>query len=293
LEHKIVVVPVTSEIHSQTFAQALGCEVVIDPTPCAWAIFIGVTPDIVTKVAEFRKLGAKVAGYWIGSDSFAAMSNVQYRASIPKLDLHLVVHERIQRELASWGVESKVLYPCARNFVPNGNRPQGKAVGIYAPTPGKNDLYMFKVCKQIARENPRLRFIFYGASYDSLPENCEDAGRMSPESTQDLYSQFSVILRLCSHDGFPVGGIEAKIRGLHIIENFQYPGFLFADTIEKVNELLNDEETHKVDNGPWPAWYREQCHPDTFKENVECLLSQPSELLASTPVLEPTKSISP
>jgi hypothetical protein len=293
LSNSVVIVSGTSEIHSQTFAQALGCEVVKDPVPCAWAFFVGVTPGLKEKVDGFKALGAKTCGYWIGSDSFAALQNPKHRAGIPEFDLHVAVHERICKELASWGVKSEVLYPCARNFVTDGGHPDDKVIGIYAPTPRSNDIYMFDVCKQIAKENPDKRFIFYGATYDELHENCTDSGRMSPEETKDLYSKFSVILRLCQHDGFPVGGIEARIRGLNVIENYPYPGFLFADTIEKVNELLNDEDTHKIDTGPWPAWYREQCHPDTFKEKLECLLSLPSELSPPIPVLEHTSSPSP
>jgi hypothetical protein len=264
----------TSAIHAETFAKALGWGVGTSPTQ-GWCILCGVSPKDKELVANLRKDGVKVAGYWIGSDSLCAIQDTNFRRNVPELDLHLVVHERIQKELSLWKVESKVLYPCARNYVTSHVLPKEKTVGIYSPSPSPNDLYMHDLCVQIATENPGVKFVFYGASYDALPENARSAGRMEPDDTQDLYSQFSCILRLCLHDGFPVGGIEAKVRGLHIIENFPYPGFLYAPTVEKVNEYLHDEATFQIDSGPFPAWYRQECCKEAFKEKTWKLLDLP------------------
>lgn len=270
----------TSKIHAETFARALGAEVVdtIEPKD-DWVFLVGVDPaHCKTQVQEARSKGQKIAAFWIGSDSLAALQDANFRKNVPTFDVHFAVHERIQAELASWKVPAQVVYPCARNYftaneVPKRDPNVKRVVGIYSPTPGPEDLYMHNDCVQIAKENPDIQFVFYGAEkYQDLPDNCLDSGRMTPEDTKDIYSKFSCILRLCHHDGFPVGGIEAKIRNLNVIENFAYPGFLFAETLEDVNRVLQDPKTHEEDKGPWPAWYRENCSPEAFGRRVKDLL---------------------
>ena len=65
------VVPGTSQIHSETFAQALGGRVVTDPTS-AWAFFVGVSPHLKPVVESHA--GRNVA-YWIGTDSAYALAD--------------------------------------------------------------------------------------------------------------------------------------------------------------------------------------------------------------------------
>lgn len=272
-------VPGTSRIHSDTFAKALEAKVSLDPLNenTDWIFVVGASPEALTFVPEARKQGKKVALYWIGSDSLTALGDSVYRKNIPECDIHFSVHERIQEELESWGVKSNVVYPCARNYFTKDEVPKrrsvGRSVGVYSPSPGPNDLYMFNECLQVARENRDVEFIFYGAdAYSKMPDNCVDAGRMTPEDTKDIYARVGCIMRLVQHDGFPVGGIEAKIRNMKIIENFPYPGFEFAETLEDVNKLLKKEETFQEDKGPWPSFYREMCAPKAFKKNIEAAL---------------------
>lgn len=248
-------------------------QVVEDTAPGEdWLLYVGVDPGCKKKVETLRSGGQRVAAYWIGSDSRCALTQKDYRREIPEFDVHLCVHERIAEELKRWGVEATVVYPCARNPSDGLGKPQGRLVGVYMPEP---TLYMFDECLQVARENPDLRFVFYGApEYVGLPANVTGAGRMTPEDTGALIDSFSVVLRLCQHDGFPVGGIECKQRNRHIIENYPYPGFLFAETLEEVNAFLQDPAVHEGDFGPWPSWYREKCSPAAFQKNVLAAFSK-------------------
>jgi len=250
----------TSKIHAETFGSALGGN-----APEGWSFLVGVSPDSAGQIKKLREKGVKVAAYWIGSDSACAVQDPSYRANVPECDIHLGVHERIQQELSMWGVKSNVVYPCARNYSDGEPPPDNKCVGVYMPHTGS--LYMYKQCVQVAKENPDLPFYFYGmAGYPGLPDNCIDGGRIKPEDSPKI----SVMLRLCEHDGFPVGGIEAKMRGLHVIENFPYPGFLHAKNLDDVNNYLQSD-IHDGDQTDWPAWYREQCSPQRFNENVRKL----------------------
>ena len=113
---ELIVYPGTSEIHAETFARALGCEVRKDFTPSQRALFVGISPQLKPLVNQCRENDVQTIAYWIGSDSLCALRDPAYRRGIPVFDLHLCVHERIQKELGAWAVSSHVVYPCARNF---------------------------------------------------------------------------------------------------------------------------------------------------------------------------------
>ena len=266
------VIPITSEIHAETFASALGASVLKEPEVgegIRWAFFVGGSPNPLFK--KFKDSGYKTAVFWIGSDSMTALQQIAYRKTIDNYDVHICLHKRIQDELASWKINSHVVWPCARNVSDGLGSVSAKLVGVYMPEPS---LYMFEECKQVALENPDLPFVFYGALFPmgDLPANVQDAGRMKPEETADIINKMSVMVRLVRHDGNPVGGIEARQRGINVIENFPYDGFMYAKTIEEVNKLLRDPQTHEIDNGPWPYLYRAKCGKEFFKREIERIL---------------------
>lgn len=260
-----VVVPVTSQIHSDTFAKALGWDVSTEPEGTHWALFVGGAPNQLAK--KFKDAGSKTACYWIGSDSLQAQQQVAVRKNIDVYDVHLCVHQRIKQELEAWGVRAEVVWPCARNLSVGLGPTQEKLVGVYMPEPS---MYMFEECKQVARENPDIPFVFYGAMFEmgELPANVKDAGRMAPEETSTLTDRMSCMLRLVRHDGNPVSGIEMKQRNRHVIENYPYDGFLYAYTMDDVNRWLRDPKTHQMDESPWGALYRERCSRTNFKKEV-------------------------
>jgi hypothetical protein len=258
----------TSKIHADTFAIALGAEVVEAPAPGDdWIFLVGVDPSFRDRVISWRQNGIKVAGYWIGSDSLCAIQDENYRSRIPEFDVHFCVHERIQRELAEWKVDAKVLYPCARTPSTGLPPPTEKMVGVYMPEP---NLYMLKETLEVVNENPELKFGFYGMGFDyDLPPNVENIGRRTPEEIGKFSDQMSVLLRLCKHDGNPVGGIELKQRDRHVVENYPYSGFLYAETLDDVSRFLGDPKTHEGDYSPWGAFYREKCSRESFAATVK------------------------
>lgn len=265
-----MILPGTSQIHSETFAQALGWEVGETPTQ-GWVFLCGVSPESSEKVKKLREGGAKVAAYWIGSDSWCAKQDPEYRRHITEYDVHICVHERIAEELKSWQVDSHVVYPAARNISEGLPPTNEKLVGVYMPSLG--DLYMFRECVQIAEENPQLKFLFYGMTeYPKLPKNVLGGGRLSAEEVGELNKNMSVMLRLCRHDGFPVGGIEFEMRNRHVIENYPYPGFLYAPTMDAVNEYLRSDAVHGGNFSAWPMWYRKYCGKEMFKNRVYACL---------------------
>ena len=275
----IQVISGTSEIHAVTFATALEAEVVSTPSgpSCLW---VGVGPHMKEQVESY---GGKKAAYWIGSDSLCAIQDPWYRKLVPRFDLHFCVHERIKEELSAWKVDSRVLYPCTR-YEGGRQRIEHRAVGVYAPTPEeKTDIYRTKVCIDIARECPAVPFIFFGSEAPSwpTPENVKWWGREHPDNIGSIYERISCVLRLCVHDGFPVGGIEAKQRGLHVIEDYPYPGFLCPEvtvktengpvvgvSLDEIIRLIRADETHEGDSTGWPEWYQTKCSKAAFKKTV-------------------------
>lgn len=270
---EINVIPVTSQIHAQTFAMALGGNMG-SSQPGAIAFFVGVDPSCANEVNKSKQKGMKTVAYWIGSDSLCACTNADFRKNIPEFDLHVCVHNRIKDELATWGIKAHTVWPCPRIVHPKQKIKQ-LAIGVYQPTPyinKANDLYCFDECITIAKELPDWRFLFYGAKYKSLPKNVIDIGRLEPNGVSDLYSKMSCVLRLTKHDGHPLGAIEAKMKGLHVIENYPYEGFLLATTLNHVKMLIEDEETHQGDDSFWPELYQKECSPNNFKKKIFDLL---------------------
>lgn len=268
LDSGFSVIPVTSQIHAVTFAMALGGTVTSIAPFGAFAFFVGVDPSCTEAVEYCRRQGIKTVGYYIGSDSLCALQNKEFRENIPAFDVTLCVHSRIRNELAMWGVKSHVVWPCPRK-VHEEQKIIGKCVGVYQPSPYvENDLYCFNECVDLANELPSLPFLFYGAKYEALPPNVLDAGRLQPEEVSDLYSKMSCVLRLVKHDGFPVSGIEAKMKGLHVIENYPYEFFIYADNKQHIVSSLKDQSTHETDKGIGPEVYRRECSPESFKRKV-------------------------
>jgi hypothetical protein len=264
-----VVYPGTSTIHADTFARALEVGVGTEPLEGKTGLMVGVSPNPFVKACKEK--GMKMVGYWIGTDSYQALHQVAFRKNIDQFDVHICVHERIQKELEVWGIKAHVVWPCARNYSKGLPPATEKLVGVYMPEP---TTYMFEECIQVARENTEIPFVFYGAMADmgELPPNCKDGGRMSPEETASISDRISVMLRLVRHDGNPVGGIECKQRNRHIIENYPYDGFLYARTMADVNKFLRDDNVHFGDYGPWPSLYRERCSSENFKKEITACL---------------------
>lgn len=272
----------TSTIHAETFARALGGSVV-DEAASEWTLVVGVSPETSDWVRRTRHEGRKVAAYWIGSDSLCALQDPWYRKGIGEYDVHLAVHERIQKELSFWKVDSSVVYPCSR-YTGGRQRIQRKAVGVYCPTPeAPQDLYRTKTCLEIAGECPAVEFIFYGSEAPTwaTPENVKWWGRKDADDVGSIYDSISCVLRLCIHDGFPVGGIEAKQRGLHVIEDYAYPGFICPEvtvttangprtgvSVDEIVNVLRGDWIHEGDKTFWPDWYQKHCSPEGFKEAV-------------------------
>ena len=256
----------TSVVHAETFAKALGVGVVTMPTPQDWVFSVGVSPSQTTFLNEAKAQGAKLCAYWIGTDSFIAKQNPQYRVGLAAFDLHLTVHERISTELLSWGIESQVVWPCPKwQGRPTDKWPDSPTVGVYEPG---DDFYWPKACVQIAKECPEIKFLWYGADpFMKTPDNIEWLGRVDGS----VYDRMTCLLRLCRHDGNPVGGIEAKQRGLHVIENYPYAGFLPVNSIDEAVAYLKRSKTHKIDDSIWPAFYREHCSAENFKKQVETI----------------------
>lgn len=256
-------------IHAETFAKALGAKLV-DPNDedayeCDWYMMQFITPASHQAVAECNSRGVRTIGYWIGSDSWRALKDGHIRKMIPNFDVEFCVHKRIQDELHAWKRDPVILSSPVR-VVPEPTGPTPPLVGVYMPhTKG---VYSFHRVVEIAQRVPHLPFVFYGAQLPTLPENCANVGPLTPEGASELLRSFSVVLRICDHDGFPQNVIETKMLGKNAITNYPYEGCFYGDTDDKIVELLNDLRTHQPDFSEWPSLYRQNCSPSAFHDTV-------------------------
>lgn len=263
-------------LHADTIARALGGEVVSEVTPCDWMVFPFVHPNMIPLVEKCREQGIKTCGYWLGSDSFMAACKAWER--IPKFDLHISVHERLQKELADVGINSEVVYFLARNLPTGVYEECEPTAAIYMPTPkGK---YKFSFVCEIASD-PKMhdiKFRFYGREdLGILPDNCRNYGKLSPAEASDLvWNKCTVVLRPTVHDGLPQNVIEAKMARKHCIVDYPYQGCLYAKTTDQFVDLLLDPNTHKPDISDWPQWYFNNCSPQAFFQTMERLCASPT-----------------
>jgi hypothetical protein len=253
-------------IHADTISDLLNIDIVEEIQPTDWMMFLYITPRLTKMVHKCREMGIKTVGYWLGSDSEAALSE-ECQKMLPDFDVDLVVHDRNREELESWGRNAiTVPFPCRR--VPDlAPLPKVKRVGIYVPNvSGK---YGFDRMVSVAQHMPDLNFIFYGAPVlRTLPKNCHNAGRLSPEGASELLKTFTCLLRITTHDGYPQNIIEMKMLNRNVICNYPYQDCIHAETNEEIIQHLSKEETHQLDTSGARERYIEMCSPESFKKNV-------------------------
>lgn len=268
-------------IHESTIATALGINYGTSESDMVlrWGsgtkagVFIFPTPAMAKDVETARKHGKVTIAYWIGSDAYRVARDRVYQRRLPKFDMNLCVHERLQVDLHDARIRSEVLYLPVRDVPAIVTQEVKSQVAVYMPS-NKGNYKCALVC-EIAESIKSLPFVFYGSNdLPALPSNVTNVGRLSTRQVTDVLRSASVILRLTNNDGFPSNIIEAKMLGKQVVCNYPYKGVIYGAQPKQVVEILSKEETHKPDTSDAVQWYRDECSPSAFKKRLTHYLTQ-------------------
>jgi hypothetical protein len=260
-------------IHTAMIASHLSGRVVTEYEPCDWMVFVYVDSSCLDMVERCSSDGIATLGYYVGSDAQRAYREMCTARRVPRFDRTAVVHERLLDELQTVGVRGEVVYFPVREVLEMANCGGSPLVAVYMPTvKGK---YQWAECMDVAAACPEVRFVFYGSDdLPEMPENCFDAGRLSPEEVTSILRTSTAVLRLTEHDGCPQNIAEAKMLGRHVISNYPYMGCLYAKSTREAKRLVNDPLTHEGDKGAFRDWYVENCSPAAFRDKMATLMGK-------------------
>lgn len=260
-------------IHARMIASHLGGGVVYGFEPVDWMVFVYVDSSCLDLVERCGQEGVKTLGYYIGNDARNAYREMCTARRVPRFDATAICHERLTEDLQSVGVTGKVVYFPVREVLEMANCGGSPMVAVYMPTmKGK---YCWAESLDVAAGCSEINFVFYGSDdLVELPENCFDAGRLTPEEVTSVLRTSTAVLRLTEHDGCPQNISEAKMLGKHVVANYPYLGCLYARSVKDAKRLISDPLTHEGDKGTFREWYAQHCSPAAFREQMEGLMGK-------------------
>lgn len=181
--------------------------------------------------------------WWIGTDVYNALNSVNgYNIGQIKTirnATHLAVSEDLKDELASIGIDARVLVlpPITDNLYPI-PLPEEYTIAVYMPSQSL-DFYKYKMIKEIVSRTPDTKYIFYGNKepLDIEGENIEVEGWVN--DVDRILSKSSALLRLTMHDGFPKSIIESIYMGRFVITNHNYPKIPEVSNVDEIVDLIN------------------------------------------------------
>lgn len=260
-------------IHAKMIANHLNGQVVSAFEPCDALVIVYVDSSVMGIVEACHEENVPVVGYWIGNDARRVYREMCTARRLPGVDANVVCHERLLEDLQPVGVTGEVVYFPVREVVEMANCGGMPLVAVYMPSvKGK---YGWAESVDVAGDSPDIHFVFYGSDeLPELPDNCYDAGRLSPEEVTSILRQSTAVMRLSEHDGCPQNIAEAKMLGRHVVSSYPYMGCLYARNTREAKRLVADPLTHEGDKGTFREWYVKNCSPEAFRTQMEGIMGK-------------------
>jgi hypothetical protein len=256
-------------LHPNTIADALGAEIVTKPRKADWLLVVGGGLNCSKQIAEFQRLGAKVAMLWMGEDVYRAVHDEKFRDGIPAVDKHLVVHDRLKFDLASIALNSSVVPFFTPRHLTQLVSPPSAQRSICSYLPSVHPKFMLRQFTEVALACPDVEFKVYGNKKElHLPKNCIEYGWLDdPMEVVNLIQHSGALLRMTRHDGFPQNIIEAKMLQKNVISNYPYYGCLSAEDTHGIIEIIERNLWSRPDTVS-ELWYMQNCTATAFKKRM-------------------------
>lgn len=164
---------------------------------------------------------------WLGSDvnDLANLTWEQNRTMVRILTQKKAITKHIcnapwlEEKLKEMGIDVETVYaPLDVSEWDIKPLPEEFTVGIYF-TDGQPDVYHLSYMINLARNMPDVKFLFFGG-YGSYFPSCKNMKYCGWEKDmQDLIKDCSLLLRITTHDGFPLSPVEFLLSGRQVIIN--------------------------------------------------------------------------
>ena len=199
-------------------------------------IVIGMSP-LIYKFIEQNFKHKKIIAWWIGTD---VLHSIIYRLDFSKVNIkHICVHERLQTELKTINVDSKVV-PLIADKIADIPFPEKPGVLLYIPDE-REVFFNLNVLLNIIRKNPDIDFYVYGRKKAIKGfSNLYNVGMIYGNDKIELYKKISLYIRIPFHDGLPNSMIEMLTNGRRVIHNYPYSYVDFlCSNMDDLNSMVN------------------------------------------------------
>jgi hypothetical protein len=237
-------------------------------------IVYGVSPWDFFWTEPYRDL-CRVWFWWVGTDCYNLI-NGTFGMEIPKHENYrfLAIGERIQKELKSVGIESKILFDFEDDVTAHWDQLDYEEIdgpfniSIYVPSERK-EFYHYDLMKEVAKVfegDDDIRFHFFGnmEPHDDLPSNCVDWGYVTGEEKKRLYKQTQVYLRSTEHDGESMCNIEHHKLARHVISDYPYKYCHVAKTKDEIVSKIQELRDNYKPNYEAQEYYKKHFNKQRF-----------------------------
>lgn len=233
---------------------------------------------------------------WLGSD-VRDLSNLPYRQNREAvkfltnkkfINKHICNAPWLEEELKEMGVDAETVYaPLDINEFPAVPLPKDFTVGIYF-TDAQPEVYYLKHLVNVARNMPDVRFLFFGGYGNYFPQakNMRYCG--FEKDMKELIKECSMLIRITSHDGFPMSPVEFLVSGRQVIINrpTEFMNSIKLSPSKDSNEWANqrtdlirlirtlkDKPLSKKVINKARAFYKKLLSPDTYRRKIYAIYS--------------------
>jgi len=190
-------------------------------------------------------LGKKIIVHWVGSDVLGLLTRrkmrVLNRFTKNFVDEHLACSSWLYKELASMGVESKVV-PLVPHLKPN-VLPLPDEYALLAYLPEKRyDFYGGKIVERLADEFLTVKFLIVGndGSNRKRRSNIEYLGYIPHKEMPQIYRKVRGLIRMPLHDGMSMMVLESLLHGRYVIYSRKFPYCFHACNFEEAKRYVSE-----------------------------------------------------
>lgn len=202
-------------------------------------VFVSRLALVYTKAA--RLLNKKVIYYWLGSDVHEAVKNPILGRKLRDADMHLSYSEGNISELASIGVNARLLVTPTRLSNDLADMPEQHAVLLSIPD-ARKEFYGYKDLMRLVDMFPSLEFHIIRSEHPEYydKKNILFEGMLDRDQMNELFNHVSISIRWPEHDGTSLILMESALKGKYIISRNPFPCGVVVNSFSKLCSALSE-----------------------------------------------------